>query len=238
MRHITIRHQETGQQILVDTYMSRYRRLALGFLNSLRLDSKFLKHIILTQDVEHYKPNVINNFLNSMRRYYGKHLYIWSTEVQEKRAARYGDRVLHWHIIFGFRKGYKFGREDVFRIQKYWKYGDPRFSVRISPVTRVTLSYLMKYITKSLSVVSEEFYQMRRMGSSMIAGWLRQSWNNVTRAISYFYSLGVPVESMGHYWWIRGNAYVKDDSGHNHCVFRRPKTPWYVIDKLEGDNPF
>ena len=238
MRFIKIRHAETGEEMMIDTYMSRYRRLALGFLNSLKLEGRFLKHIILTQDVEHYKPGVLNNFFNSMRRFYGKNIYIWSEEVQEERALKTGDRVLHWHIIFGFRKSYKFGREDILRIQKYWKYGDPRFSVRIKPIKRLNLNYLMKYITKSLSVASEEFYRMRRMGSSMIAGWLRQSWQNVLRALSYFHGVGVPLESLSSYWWVRGNAYAKGEWGKMFCVFRRPKTPWFVVDKYSGDNPF
>ena len=238
MRYIKIRHSETGQEIVIDTYLSRYRRLAMGFLNSLRLNNKFLKHITLTQTTESYKPNIINNFLNSMRRYYGKHIYIWATEIQEERAIKYGDRVLHWHLIFGFRKNYKFGREDVLRIQRYWKYGHPKMSVDIRPVSRVTLDYLMKYVMKSLDSGLESVYKMRRMGSSMIAGWLRQSWNNVLRAVAYFYGVGVPIESLGSYWWVRGNAYVQVELGHKMCVFRRPRTSWSVTHSFEGVNPF
>ncbi|HXX53768.1 MAG TPA: hypothetical protein VEI28_04275 [Thermodesulfovibrionales bacterium] len=110
------------------------------------------KFITLTQGAESYHPRILNDFMNSMRRYYGHVIAFWTVEVQEKRALRTGDRVLHWHIMLFFPdlRQSDFGRMDVFRIQSYWKYGDDRNSADIVPVYKPRLDYLLKYVTKAL----------------------------------------------------------------------------------------
>lgn len=242
MRYIKIRNDDTGQEVVIDTYLSRYKRLAYGFQNSLRFEKRFLKHIVLTQAVESYNPKMVNNFFNKMRRFYGDVMYIWTIEVQEERAEKTGDRVIHWHIIFGFKKGTSFGREDILRIQKYWKYGN----VDISPAGMCRMAYLMKYITKALGSSLDSVYQIRRIGSSRIAGWLRQTWNALTRAITYFSTVNVPIEGLGSFWWVRGNAYALFDWGVKVCVYHKPKTVWYRVCSglsleslsMETDSPF
>ncbi|OFW55158.1 MAG: hypothetical protein A2163_09665 [Actinobacteria bacterium RBG_13_35_12] len=225
MRYIKIRNEENGQEVAIDTYLARYKRLAYGFQNSLRFEKRFLKHIVLTQTVESYNPKMVNNFFNKMRRFYKDVIYIWTIEIQEERAEKYGDSVIHWHIIFGFKKGTPFGREDVLRIQQYWKYGN----VDISPAGMCRMSYLMKYISKALGSYLESVYQIRRIGSSRIAGWLRQTWSALTNAITYFARCNVPIEGLGDFWWSRGNAWAKFDYGEKICVYRKAKTPWFKI---------
>jgi hypothetical protein len=85
-----------------------------------------------------------------------------------------------------------FGRGDVLRIKKYWKYG----GVEIIPVRHVNVGYLMKYIQKALDVVSEDFYKIRRIGSSLIPAWLRQSWNDLTTAMNVFRIWSRKIEDM------------------------------------------
>lgn len=228
MRYITIRNDETGDELTIDTYLSRYKRLAYGFQNSLRLQKRFLKHIVLTQAVEKYNPRMVNNFFNKLRRYYKDIVYIWTVEVQEQRKEKYGEEVLHWHIIIGFKKGTKFGRKDVLRIQRYWEYGN----VDIRPIAYCTLSYVMKYVTKALGSALTNIYRIRRIGSSFIAGWLRQTWNALQKAVSFFESVNVPFEGLGDFWWSRGSAWAKFEDGVKVCVYRKPKTPWYRVNVL------
>jgi hypothetical protein len=75
-RYFLIKNSETGEEIVFDKHMSRYKRLGYGFLNGLKLEPRFLKHIILTQRVESYKPNHLNDFFNCMRRFYKDLIYI------------------------------------------------------------------------------------------------------------------------------------------------------------------
>lgn len=234
MRYIKIRNDKTNEEVIIDTYLARYKRLVYGFQNSLRFEKRFLKHIVLTQAVESYNPKMVNSFFNKMRRYYKDVMYIWTIEVQEGRAEKYGVRVIHWHIIFGFKKGTPFGREDVLRIQQYWKFGN----VDISPAGMCRMSYLMKYITKALGSSLESVYKIRRIGSSMISGWLRQTWNALTTAITYFARCNVPIEGLRDFWWSRGNAWARFENAERICVYRKPKTPWYRVDSFATDNPF
>ena len=79
-----IRNIETGEEIVIDIRETRYKRICLGFLNKLKLETKFLKHIILTQKEENYKPSILNYFLTKMRKYYKNSIYIWTVEDQER----------------------------------------------------------------------------------------------------------------------------------------------------------
>ncbi len=94
-----------------------------------------------------------------MQRYYGRVSYIWTVEVQEERALKIAERILHWHILIAFPAGTPFGKEDVLRIQKYWKYGN----VDIKPVRKADPKYLLKYIQKALAVRGEEFYKLKKL---------------------------------------------------------------------------
>ena len=228
---------DTLEEAIIDIDMSRYKKLSMGFMNSLKFDKRFCKHIILTQAKESYKPNHLNNFFNCMRRYYGDLIYIWTSEIQEERFKDTGEAVLHWHIICGFDWGIDFGAEDVLRIQKYWKYG----TVRIIPVRRPSVGYLMKYITKSLSDQVET--RVRRVGSSAIAGWLRQSWTRLVDAINFFLPKGVTVDMFDDFWWSNGNAYGRSLIGVYSDVplyekvmfYHRKYTAWHKVEIYEGE---
>ena len=182
MRYMKIMNYDTMEEAIINLDWSRYKKLSMGFMNSLKFNKRFCKHIILTQAKESFEPKHLNYFFSAMRRYYGELIYIWTSEIQEERFKDTGEAVLHWHIICGFDWGIDFDGEDVLRIQKYWKFG----MVRVIPVRRPSVGYLMKYITKSLGAVVEG--RVRRVGSSAIAGWLRQSWTRLVDAIYFFSS--------------------------------------------------
>lgn len=220
MRYITIRHKQTGEEVVIDRYMARYNAIAKGFLNSNHIKPRFIKHITLTQVVENYKPNILNAFFVFMRRYYGDIMYVWTCEQQERG-------VLHWHILVGFEWGIKFGREDILRIQRYWKYGN----VDIKPVTNISISYIMKYLGKALT---EDFIgniKLRRIGSSRIAGWLKQSMKYVVLVLSFFAS--IPV-SPDHFYWYRGSAYTYYENSRDKLwIYRKPPSGWCLVDRAD-----
>lgn len=222
--YIKLKNIDTGEEIIVDKRLMRYKRMAMGFLNKLRLDRKFVKHITLTQVKECYKPRILKNFLNMMKRRYKNSVNIWAVEVQEERLKKYGDHVLHWHLIFAFDWDIDFGKDDVLRIQKYWKYGQ----VEITPVRKPSVGYLMKYITKALDADPEIMRGIRRMGCSLISGWLRQSWNRVVEAIDFF--LSVNYLHIDDFTWRNGKAYVDDPDRHGSICIYRPRKRW----RLEG----
>lgn len=198
-KYIKIRNLETGEEMMINVVESRLKRHAQGFLNYLRINPHFVKHIVLTQRVESYKPSILNPFLAAMRKRYGKICYFWAVESQERG-------VLHWHILFGFPQGTDFGSEDIKKIQKYWKYG----FVSVTPVKHPSMSYLMKYITKALGV--DCGFKIRRVGSSKFGMWYRQSYRRLTRVLSFFCDHGVGVESFAWFRWTRSGASIDTGS--------------------------
>lgn len=233
MRYIEIEHSETGEKLTIDTYVSRYRRLGMGFLNSLKLQPRFVKHITLTQKVESYKPNILNSFFVKLRRYYGDVVYIWTAEIQEKRLEKYGDSVLHWHVMVGFDYDVDFGRDDIKRLQLYWKYGN----LDCKPVRRAGMAYLMKYISKSLNLGFDA--KIRRIGSSMIVGFLRMSWNKFQSALTFFLQFGETFELFSFFKWTYKGAYVNFGSGNDRervCVYKHPATLWKRVMQLDNSD--
>lgn len=237
MRYIKIQHSVTGEEAIIDTYMSRYRRLGMGFLNSLKLTPRFVKHITLTQKVESYKPNILNPFFVKLRRYYGDVVYIWTAEVQEGRAEKHGERVLHWHVLMGFDYGIDFGKEDIARLQLYWKYGN----LDVKPLRRANLSYLMKYMSKALGIGIDA--SVRRIGSSQIAGYLRQSWGKVSGAIQFFLDFGQFLDVFSMFKWSHRGASANFE-GQKVWFYRYPSSLWsrlYSFDDvslLDSSEPF
>jgi hypothetical protein len=202
-RYIILKHKVTGEEIIFNADKASRDRLAKGFLNKVRVKPYFLKHITLTQKHENYRPKILNNFFANMRKYYGESVYIWTVEVQEKRLEKYGEHVLHWHIIYAFNYDVEFGRDDIFRIQRYWKHGN----VDIRPVRKPSMQYLMKYLTKTLE---ESFSNVRRIGSSRIEGYWRQGWKTLMIALLFFANAQM---SMDDFYWYKGSAYLYED--HN-----------------------
>ena len=233
-----IKNRITQAVFMLDTYGARYRRLAQGFMNKQKLKKYFNKHIILTQRKEAYRPSMLNSFENQLRRRYGELIFFWTIEVQEERAEKSGDRVLHWHCLVGFPWGTPFGREDVLKVQQYWKHGQ----VEVIPIKKLSsLSYLMKYVTKALNADVEGVYKIRRIGSSRIEGWLRQSWKRLQEAKEFLNILG--SDPRDFYWDYRGAYLFNQDMrdvellksiGHFKCavssklyVYRHRVSDWF-----------
>lgn len=233
-QYLRLKHKVSGKEIVVDTKMGNYDRLAKGFLNTIKLKPYFVKHLVLTQAVESYKPRILNKFIFYLNRYYGKVVHIWSVEIQEERFEKTGCAVLHWHLVVGFpyEVGKSFGREDIIRIQKYWKYGH----VEIVPYFKATLSYLMKYLTKDLysgELFKELFPGVRRIGTSRISAWLKQGFQAVLACMAFFADVNQDPDS---FYWYRGNAFVYEDSKYKRgrlYVYRRKKE-WEVVDWISS----
>ena len=228
---VRIQNSETGEIVELDTSVSRYKRLGQGFLNNLRLNPAYLKHVTLTQRKESYKPNILNPFFVSLRRYYGAVSYIWTAEVQERRAEVYGESVLHWHIIVAFNENIEFGKEDIFRLQKYWKYGN----LDVKPIRHCSISYLMKYISKSLSIDIGQ--KIHRIGSSFIAGYLRVPWQKFLKALQWFVEVGAGFEAMGFMQWnykgarlTFGDAYTGRETRY---IYLHPRSDWHRISDFD-----
>ena len=240
-RYIEVMNCSTGAKAFIDTYRSKYERMGKGFMNQLRLNGGFVKHIILTQDEEHYEPRIINNFMMAMKKRFGKLHYIWTVEVQEERLEKYGVAVLHWHILVAFPPGTWFDKEgeDIKKIQSYWKYGNDSNSVEIRSVRKPTLSYLMKYVGKALC--SPVAAKVRRIGSSFIAGYLRQSWKRLQAVIEDLVCGGYcSLDSLRDYEWSRsGSAFFVffDEFGRKcrHKIYSSQPSPWTVINRFEGE---
>ena len=235
-RFKVIRSKVTGERGVIDTYRNRYKRLCLALSNVFRLEKYFVKHITLTQTVEQYHPRILNNFWCNMRHYFGELVYLWSVEVQEERAAGTGSEfsdsnmVLHWHAIVGFpwcMNWKENGREYLAKIVSFWKYGN----VDIVPCPdRPRIEYLMKYVTKALDAPVDVEYQIRRVGSSLLGGWLRQTWKKLSAAID---RIGMEVRN---FWWDHRGAYAWDEwnvggySGRDKVyVYRHPPSDWEVV---------
>lgn len=223
-KYLKIQNKETREEFMIDTSLSRYERLGKGFLNKLRFGTHtFLKHITLTQKEESYHPRILDNFFSAVRRRYGDVIYIWTAEIQEERLEKYGEKVLHWHVLIAFDNDIRFGREDVFKLQSYWKYGN----LDVRPVRHPSVGYLMKYITKALG---SGFGKVRRIGSSIIESYYRQGLTALLSGIMFFGGL---VELDGYYWY-HGKAFLYENNEHKRgriYVYNPPRkwevTGWY-----------
>ncbi len=231
LRYIKLRNKIDGSDIILDTSTALYDRIAKGFLNTMKLKNYFVKHIVLTQAKESYKPKILSNFMTMMKRKYGKDcVYIWTVELQEKRFEETGDAVLHWHIMYAFpyEIGLNFKREDIEFIAKKWKYG----LVKITPVRKMSLGYLMKYIKKELSEeigIKELFDRVRRIGTSVIPGYMKQGFNHVLEMLSWF---ALNTIDPDEFYWYKGSAYLYLDEKYKRgreYIYKRTVN-WEFID--------
>ena len=71
--------------------------------------------------------------------------YAWVAEIQEKRAARTGDHVVHYHLIAWLPQGVQMPKWDVphGRRKSFWPHG-----MTNTQVAKAGVGYLMKYVSK------------------------------------------------------------------------------------------
>jgi|WetSurMetagenome_2_1015567.scaffolds.fasta_scaffold00012_29 hypothetical protein len=197
-----------GEVVLIDRKVSlgNYKRMARGFENYTKMNGyTYYKHVTLTQKKESYEPKFLNNFFMALKRRYGRVAYIWCAEVQEERLERTGESVLHYHIVIAFEYGTEFSREDILKIQSYWKYGN----VDIKPVrNRKILNYIMKYISKSLEtpLLCYRGLKVRKIGMTRIGQIYRHIKRHFCRILEWFdYDIDkigkfFKVDKKGIYW--------------------------------------
>ena len=224
-----------GEKIIVDTWdiSRRYRKMARGFVNCTQFEGfTYYQHFTLTQTVESFKPRILNKFLMALKKRYGKIHYIWCIEVQEERKLKYGDSVLHWHLVVAFEPDTVFTKEDILKIQSYWEYGN----VDIKPVRKLNLNYIMKYITKTLNSPLEELYKMRKIGMSRIGQVFRYSKERLADLIKHF------SFDLEHLKWFKANSRgifyrYRDAFGgwSKDFIFTFPR--WNIIDTISGFEP-
>lgn len=240
--YIYIKNEFTGEEAVIDRKMARSNKIMLGFMNSVRLGCYRVKMITLTQAVESYQPKHINNFLNCVRRRHGAVVYVWTNEIQEERFKKYGERVLHWHILVAFDWETDIDVDEIKRLQRYWKHG----TLKVTSASYERTKYLLKYITKSLGTVLEYQYKIRRIGSSKIEGWLKQSWKRLLEAWDWFkrwYS-NKGIDALNDFYWQNNNAYFYDEwelcgvkLKRKILVYRKRRTGWYKVSEVCGE-PF
>jgi hypothetical protein len=240
--YLHLKNKYTGEDFMIDRKKSRYEKISKGFLNKIKLETRYVKHIMLSQTKESYRPKLINYFLSALRRFYKDVVYIWTVEVQEERRDKYGEAVLHWHIMVSFPFDTDFERDDILRLQQYWKYG----RCDITPVKFPSTKYLMKYIGKALGSNLETIYKLRRIGSSRLENWLKQSWTRVLGAYEYFkhFYEGYGFDCLSDFNWQNGRAFLWDTwdlggfQGHIKRIIYKP-TPsgWKIWAGYNGE-PF
>lgn len=203
-------------------------------MNNLRINPGFVKHITLTQRHESYKPNILNSFFVQLRRYYGDISYIWTAEIQEERFEKYGERVLHWHVIVAFDKDIDFGKEDIFRLQRYWKYGN----LDVKPVRKASVGYLMKYISKALNI--DVGAKIRRIGSSQIPAYFRMAWKKFVKALCWFTDHGAQWFDITMLKWNFKGAYALfyDSESYQRqikYIYKHPPSGWKRVRGFDFD---
>ena len=176
----------SGKEVIIDRNdrKGKYKRMARGWLNYVRSEGfTYMKHFVLTQTHESYKPRIINDFMNRLRKRFKKIGYFWSIEIQEERLQKYGDAVLHWHIIVAFQYGTDFGIDEIEYCHNAWKYG----TFHVSSVHHGTLNYVMKYVNKSLNspLVGESGFRLRQIGCSQFPYIWRYSKKKFNEAVSW-----------------------------------------------------
>ena len=168
----------------------------------------------------------------SLKKRYGKIVDIWCIEIQEERKIKYGGSVLHWHLVVAFEPDTVFDKEDILKIQSYWVYGN----VDIRPINRLSLNYIMKYITKTLNSPMEELYKMRKIGMSRIPQMYRYSRDRVIQLLKHF------KFNLDHIKWFKANSkglfYRYRDcfnTWSKDYIWRWPS--WSIVSTIAFDEP-
>ena len=220
----------SGERFIQDSKYHRQENLMKGWLNKCAdMGQGLYKHVMLTQDHEHYKPKIRDGFRRRLNRYFegrgfGKVQEVWSVEIQDERAERSGEVVLHWHVVFfvpGMRPS-QFTGDDVRAVKGMWDYGGKKNGVRFGkPVRKPSLGYLMKYIADDLGADLASEFKVHRVGSTQVEGFWRRSVKK----------LGMALAKYGE--WIREGVMEVDWKG---VFVRRPLTDREV--EANEQNPF
>ena len=237
-RYFKVRNQD-GEEIVIDRYDNtrNYKRMGRAFCNFTKMNGLlFIKHITLTQAKESYKPNILHPFFMALRKRYGRIAYIWTAEIQEERREKYGDVVLHWHVVVAFEPDVHFGKEDILKIQSYWKYGN----VDIKPVKKLNLGYIMKYIQKSLDTPLIEYQglKVRKISMSRIPQLYRHCKEKMLQCLDWF---KFHLDDIGKFFKVdkKGIYYEFPDYwGVLRKDYAVMLNRWVIVDWFDGAEPF
>jgi hypothetical protein len=222
----------SGEVIEFDgDYKSYFRRRsahrhAWGFINYVKenVERPFYKHITLTLA----KPlanhsNVLNGFFNKMRRDFGKIVYVWTSEIQEERLEKYGDAVLHWHVMVCFTEYVLFDGEKIKKIVAYWPYG----IVQVRPAPLERLNYLIKYIDKAVGEGING--KVRHSGSSRVHPMYKVHPRDFAIMKKSQFAVGLSIMELEQKGvWRNGDCYdeIVDDEGFDwsvRAIYKRPR---------------
>jgi hypothetical protein len=216
----------SGERFIQDSRYHRQENLMKGWLNKCAdMGQGLYKHVILTQDHEHYIPKIRDRFRRRLNRYFesrgfGKVQEVWSVEIQDGRAEDTGEVVLHWHVVLfvpGMRPS-QFTGDDMRAIKGMWDFGIVRFG---KPVRKPSLKYLMKYIADDLGSDLAREFKVHRVGSTQVEGFWRRSAKKLSMALARYGG------------WVRDGVMEVDWKG---VFIRRPLTKREI--EANEEDPF
>lgn len=131
------------------------------------IDRYYLVHVMLTSalnvtEIEHKNVKRVINFINQrLKRAGSEFKYACVKEIQMERLEKYGDRVIHYHILCIYSIPYVF--PALREIQRSWGLGicrlsAPKIRMRVGKIA----GYLGKYIGKGFEY---ELLDVRKMFS-------------------------------------------------------------------------
>lgn len=161
-----------------------------------------------------------------------------TAEIQEERREKYGEAVLHWHLVVAFEPDVRFDKEDIVRIQRSWKYGN----VDVKPIRKLNLNYILKYIQKALDTPLIEYHglRVRKISMSRIPVMYRYFREKVHRIIEWF---DCHTERIGKFFKVdkKGIYYEYWDSAWSRWRkdYALVLNSWQIVDSYDYDGePF
>lgn len=121
--------------------------------------------------------------------------YAWVAEIQEKRALRTGDHVVHYHLIAWLPHGVQMPKWDIphGRRKPFWPHG-----MTNTQVAKAGVGYLMKYVSK----VGESTHfpkGLRLFGKGGLNAASRKvcAWINLPEWVKRVYGVGDVIRRAG-----------------------------------------
>jgi hypothetical protein len=144
-----------------------------------------------------YYPRIIDDFRYKMKAMCGGKYYdFWVTEVQPLRKEKYGDSVLHWHLMFACPKGVDTSYK---KIQSYWSHGQ----IWIQPCDLKVMGYMLKYITEDAR--EELGFKYRKHGGTRLPSWYWLNEGEYEQALKDAHGDADIVKALS---WDRGKGYA------------------------------